>query len=57
MGGRKARTNQRLIVDLIGDEIWAGGTDGKVKVWEGVGMKEGVVEPVFEFHAHDGQFS
>jgi hypothetical protein len=55
LAGRNARTNQRLSVDLIGNEIWAGGTDGNVRVWEGAGMKEGVVEPVFEFHAHDGE--
>ncbi len=55
LAGRKARTNQRLNVDLIGEEIWAGGTDGKVRGWEGIGTKEGVVQPTFEFHAHDGK--
>lgn len=53
--GRNARTNQRLGIDLIGDEIWAGGTDGKVRVWNGVGTKEGVVKARFEFLAHDGE--
>jgi len=39
--GREAWTNQRLGVDFFasegGMEIWAGGFDGVVRVWEGVG--------------------
>ena len=50
--GRKAETYQRLSVDLMGGEIWAGGMDGMVRVWEGLGMKEGVVEPSWSFQAH-----
>lgn len=55
--GRKARTNQRLGVDILGSEIWAGGTDGLVRIWEGVGMLEGNISPSREFEAHDGNFN
>lgn len=57
--GRDADTNQRLGVGLFegekGTEVWAGGTDGVVKVWEGVGMMEGAVEKSWEWKAHDGK--
>lgn len=55
--GRKARTNQRLGADILGSEIWAGGTDGLVRIWEGVGMLEGNISPSREFEAHDGKFN
>ena len=58
--GREADTNQRLGVDVFeaeaGMEIWAGGTDGVVRVWEGVGKTEGGVERSWEWRAHDGTF-
>ena len=54
LAGRNAKTNQRLGVDLIGDEIWAGGLDGLVKIWSGFTGKEGIMKPGVEFHAHDG---
>ena len=55
--GRRARTMQRLRVDMWGEEVWAGGTDGRVRVWEGgVGRREGVVEPSWGFEAHGGEF-
>ena len=54
--GRNARTKQRLGVDLVRSEIWAGGIDGKVRIWEGLGMTEGIVDPAWEFHAHDGKY-
>lgn len=53
--GRTARTNQRLHVDILGPELWAGGTDGKVRVWENLGMVEGDVDPAWHFRAHDGK--
>lgn len=57
--GREADTNQRLGVDVFeaegGVEIWAGGVDGIVRVWEGVGKTEGGVERSWEFRAHDGK--
>jgi len=50
--GRKAKTQQRLGVEVMGGEVWAGGTDGVVRVWEGLGMKEGVLDPAWQFQAH-----
>ncbi|KAG0652451.1 WD40 repeat-containing antisense [Hyphodiscus hymeniophilus] len=54
--GREADTNQRLGVDVFeaagGMEIWAGGTDGVVRVWEEVGKTEGAVERSWEWNAH-----
>ena len=55
--GRGARTQQRLGAEIMGKEVWAGGTDGVVRVWEGLGMKEGVVDPEWEFKAHDDVIS
>jgi hypothetical protein len=52
--GRAGRTNQRLEVGIMGQEIWAGGTDGRVRVWEGLGMSEGDIDPAWQFHAHNG---
>ena len=51
--GRNARTPQRLGVDVIGGEVWAGGMDGVVRVWEGLGMTEGVIDPKWEYKAHE----
>ncbi|KAK2746996.1 hypothetical protein FQN57_002568 [Myotisia sp. PD_48] len=58
--GRKARTNQRLDVDLVdgsltGDssaELWAGGTDGSVRVWKSLGQTEGGTRPAWDQHLH-----
>ena len=55
--GRNAMTNQRLGVDIINGEVWAGGVDGKVRLWQGLGMKEGIVNPDWEFKAHEGEVS
>lgn len=56
--GREAETNQRLGVSCFegdgGMEIWAGGTDGVARVWEGVGTKEGACKRNWEWRAHDG---
>ncbi|EHK98457.1 putative Guanine nucleotide-binding protein negative regulator 1 [Glarea lozoyensis 74030] len=55
--GRHAGTNQRLGVDVFGAdrgmEVWAGGVDGVVRVWEGVGLSEGAMERSWEWKAHD----
>lgn len=51
--GRKAKTQQRLGVDVTGGEVWAGGTDGSVRVWDGLGQAEGIVDPNWEFQAHE----
>ena len=54
--GRKASTKQKLGFDVwnagaspydiegIAHEVWAGGTDGKVRLWRDSYMKEGAVE-------------
>ena len=59
--GRSADTNQRLGVDVFdaeaGEEIWAGGTDGVVRVWEAVGKTEGALQKSWEWRAHDGKYS
>lgn len=52
--GRNALTPQRLGAELVDSEIWAGGTDGIVRAWQGIGMREGVTEPSWEFKAHGG---
>lgn len=56
--GRQANTNQRLDVDVFegggGMELWAGGMDGTVRVWEGVGKSEGALQNNWEWKAHDG---
>lgn len=56
--GRQADTNQRIGIDVFGGsdshcEIWAGGMDGFVRVWQDVGMVEGALKPSWEFKAHD----
>ncbi|KAL8796188.1 MAG: hypothetical protein Q9195_001521 [Heterodermia aff. obscurata] len=51
--GRKACTPQRLSAEVVGHEVWAGGTDGCVRVWEGLGTGEGIVDSVWQFRAHD----
>jgi len=49
--GRKAKTMQRLGAEVVGDELWAGGTDGNVRFWEGLGKMEGVLYPTWTFQA------
>jgi WD40 repeat protein len=58
--GRQARGNQRLGIAVVpgraenaGDEVWAGGEDGFVRVWTRLGQTEGAVKPTWEWHAHD----
>lgn len=60
LGGRQAKTNQRLGVDVAvgrgGEcEVWAGGTDGVVNVWEGVGMVQGRQEPAWGWKVSEGR--
>jgi telomerase Cajal body protein 1 len=57
--GREAETSQRLGIDVFeaekGTEIWAGGKDGVVRVWENIGMTEGAQERSWEWKAHSGK--
>ncbi|ORY65178.1 WD40-repeat-containing domain protein [Pseudomassariella vexata] len=57
--GREARTNQRIQCDVFpgqddfgGFEVWSGTTDGTVKMWEGVGSREGANEPAWGWEGH-----
>ena len=57
--GRKAMTQQRLGFDVVptegGLEIWTGGTDGIVRVWQEPHVLEGSSSPSFEWKAHGGK--
>ncbi|KAF3490869.1 WD repeat-containing protein 79 [Arthroderma uncinatum] len=57
--GRKAMTNQRLDVDIVAvgetSEIWAGGTDGVIRMWKNPSHAEGGLRPIWEKHIHDGK--
>ena len=59
--GRMAMTNQRLGVDVTptanngGHEVWAGGTDSVIRVWENPHMVEGGQKAVFQWRGHDGE--
>ncbi|KAI1107960.1 hypothetical protein F4804DRAFT_347559 [Jackrogersella minutella] len=58
LAGREARGNQRISCDAFpgqegsgGFEVWSGTTDGTVKVWEGVGSREGAHDPTWDWAA------
>lgn len=60
--GRMAETNQRLGVDLLSSsnsdgslEIWAGGVDGRIRVWRDTHCQEGAQQADLEWHAHNGK--
>lgn len=59
--GRKALTNQRMKIDVVpsgdGDshEIWAGGTDGFMRVWRDPMHVVGGKDPDWEWKVHDGK--
>lgn len=63
--GRKAQTQQRMGFDIMptmeGHEIWAGGTDGIVKVWASPHLRAGDenfhVSSTFEWKAADDSVS
>lgn len=58
--GRKALTNQRMKVDIVpsgeegSHEIWAGGTDGFMRVWRNPTYSTGGQSPDWEWKVHDG---
>jgi telomerase Cajal body protein 1 len=58
--GRKAVTNQRLGVHLASSlhaahqEVWAGGTDGRLRTWRDPHKAEGAQRAAFEWQGHDG---
>ncbi|KAH6895725.1 WD40-repeat-containing domain protein [Thelonectria olida] len=62
LGSRNATTQQKLTLDVFPGasssdtsffEVWAGSRDGSVDVWEGVGSQFGVVEPSWDWKAHN----
>lgn len=58
--GRKAMTNQRMgvhVASTLGtgnQEVWAGGTDGRVRAWWNPHQGEGAQRVSFEWHGHNG---
>jgi telomerase Cajal body protein 1 len=66
LDGRKAQTVQRLGAELgptllgedeggrgnEGESVYAGGTDGVVRVWNGLGLHEGIVVEDWNWKAH-----
>lgn len=60
LAGREGDTNQRLSCDVYpaaegksGFEVWAGTKGGGVLVWEGVGDREGYIEPSWDWKGHE----
>ncbi|KAF2761582.1 WD40 repeat-like protein [Pseudovirgaria hyperparasitica] len=57
LSGRAAQTNQKLGFDVVavgaGWEVWAGGTDGRVRVWKDPHVTEGEILPIAAWKAHD----
>ncbi|KAJ1331775.1 telomerase Cajal body protein 1 [Microdochium nivale] len=60
LAGREARGNQRIACDVYpssssgsGFEVWSGTTRGVVKVWEGVGSREGAHDAAWDWQAHE----
>jgi WD40 repeat protein len=59
--GRKALTNQRMKIEVVpsgpdgSHEVWAGGTDGFMRVWKSPEFSAGGQDPDAEFKVHDGK--
>jgi WD40 repeat protein len=59
--GRKALTNQRMKIDVVpsgpsgSHEVWAGGTDGFMRVWRSPEFSAGGQDPDAEFKVHGGK--
>ncbi|KAJ5567992.1 hypothetical protein N7450_010478 [Penicillium hetheringtonii] len=57
--GRKAFTNQRMNIDIVpsgndgSHEIWAGGTDGFMRVWKDPAYTVGSQDPDTEYRVHN----
>jgi hypothetical protein len=54
--GREAKTNVKLSFDVVptagGSEVWAGGTDGKIRMWKNPEQRGGVVSWDEEWAVH-----
>ncbi|KEQ72610.1 hypothetical protein M436DRAFT_20651, partial [Aureobasidium namibiae CBS 147.97] len=60
LSGRQGLTTLKLSFDLVSDaygkiDIWAGGTDGKVRVWRDVTSREGCIESDLALQASTGK--
>ncbi|KAA8650953.1 uncharacterized protein ATNIH1004_003644 [Aspergillus tanneri] len=59
--GRNAITNQRMKIDIVptrqgeSHEIWAGGTDGYMRLWRDPVSSAGPRKPAWEWKVHDGE--
>ncbi|OQD76343.1 hypothetical protein PENDEC_c004G03361 [Penicillium decumbens] len=57
--GRNAMTNQRMKIDVVSagaegsHEVWAGGTDGLMRVWKNPAYTVGAQDPDWEVRVHD----
>lgn len=56
--GREAKTAVKLSFDVVptaeGSEVWAGGTDGKIRMWKNPAQRGGVVSWDEEWAVHGG---
>lgn len=50
---RNADSNMRLNFDVKNEQLFAGGLDGLVRVWSGIGKTEGELHPSSSWNAHD----
>lgn len=63
--GRSAMTNQRMNLgfsshtnaDSHGQDIWAGGRDGRLRRWTDAHLHQGSVEPLETLQVHDGMLT
>lgn len=59
--GRRARTTLRLGFDLVqtenGCDVWAGGTDGRLRIWKDVISREGILQVDETMLLHSGAVS
>ena len=59
LSGRKADTLQKLGIDIVptvtGYEVWAGGTDGCVRMWKNPGSLQGEEMPDGAVKVHEGK--
>ncbi|KAF9893257.1 hypothetical protein FE257_011687 [Aspergillus nanangensis] len=59
--GRKALTNQRMKIDIVATgashEVWAGGTDGLMRMWRDPAQIAGGQDPTWECKVHDDAVS
>lgn len=58
LSGRQANVHFQMSFDVVptlhGLEVWAGGTDGSVRMWSNPEQQEGEVKWSEQWHVHDG---